>query len=204
MSEEKLQKRRNWKRWFLVLLGIDAAVILILLFLIFIPSWSNPSLDWEELEQVPGAEFTVTSSKENVNELVNAYIDQMFQDTTGKYEVSLEDDVQFTGTLRAFSTDIPFSIRLEPIVQENGDLVLKQKDISLGLLYLPNRKVLEYLNKSYPTPDWVVVNPDKEQIYIAITQMDIKSNFKVKAEKFDLKNDDISFRIKVPNETLGL
>ncbi|QTN00975.1 DUF2140 family protein [Sediminibacillus dalangtanensis] len=204
MSEEKLQKQRHWKRWFLVLAGINAAVILLLLFLIFIPSWSNPSLDWEELEQTPGAEFTVTSSKENLSELVNAYVDQMSNDTIGKYEVTMEDDVEFTGSLEAFSAEIPFSIHLEPIVQENGDLVLKQKDISLGLLYLPKRKVLEYLNKSYPTPDWVVVNPEEETIYIAITQMEMKSNFKVKAEKFDLENDDISFRIKVPNETLGL
>ncbi|SDK17831.1 YpmS family protein [Sediminibacillus albus] len=203
MSETK-PKHKNWKVWFYSLAGINAVVIILLLFLIFIPSWSNPTLDWEELEKTPGAEFTVQSSKDNLSELVNAYIDQMFNDATGKYDVSLEDDVEFTGSLKAFSTDIPFSIRLEPIVQENGDLILKQKDISLGLLYLPNRKVLEYLNKSYPTPDWVVVNPENETIYIAVTQIDMKSNFKVKAEKFDLENDDISFKIKVPNETLGL
>ncbi|WP_245830986.1 YpmS family protein [Sediminibacillus massiliensis] len=196
--------RNKWKLLFFSLLGINIVILLILLFLIFIPSWTTSNMDWEDIEQQPGAEFTIHSSKENLSELVNAYIDEMFKDNEGNYQVSLEEEVKITGTLKAFSTDIPFTIRMDPIVQENGDLVLKQKDISLGLLYLPNRKVLEYLNKSYPTPDWVVVNPEEETIYIAVTQIDIKSNFKVRAEKFDLPNDDISFRLKVPNETLGL
>ncbi|MDF1507500.1 YpmS family protein [Robertmurraya sp. DFI.2.37] len=39
---------------------------------------------------------------------------------------------------------------------------------------------------------------------MGVTQMEVKSKFKVKVQSFDLKNDQITFRIKVPNKTLGL
>lgn len=58
----------------------------------------------------------------------------------------------------------------------------------------------EYL----PMPDWVTINPDDEEIYVAVTQMDIKSNFHVSVEQMDLEANNLSFKLKVPYETLGI
>jgi uncharacterized protein YpmS len=126
------------------------------------------------------------------------------KDKDDKYTVKLDEHVQLLGSIEAFQTDLPISITLEPSVQENGDLVLYASDMSLGLLALPEKKILEYVKKELKTPEWVEIDPKNQRIYIGVTQMEVKSNFKVKVQSFDLKNDHITFRIKVPNKTLGL
>ncbi|WP_407270266.1 YpmS family protein [Radiobacillus sp. PE A8.2] len=196
--------KHKWKLLFFSLLSINIGIIVIICLLLFLPSATVEFPEQQDIENVAGAEFTVQSSKQNVGELVNGYLDKLLKDNDGKYTVHLDEDVELTGVVKAFQIEIPFSIRLEPIVQENGDLILRQKEISLGLLHLPNEQVLRYLKNNLPTPEWVTIDPNKEDIYMAITQMEVKSNFKVKVQQFDLENDDISFRIKVPNETLGL
>jgi len=136
--------------------------------------------------------------------LINQYLAKALNDKDGKYSVQLDENVKIFASVVAFKKDIPISIEMEPIVQENGDIILKQTKMSIGLLNLPKNKILQYVAKAIDEPEWVIIDPDNEEIYIAITQMDIKSNFKVRALQLDLENDNISFRIKVPNETLGL
>src|SRR5699024_11014378 len=96
------------------------------------------------------------------------------------------------------------SIHLEPLVQDNGDIVLKQRSISVGLLELPNKKIMEYIKKYLTMPDWVTVNPAEEEIYVAISDMDIKSNFRVSVEHLDLEANNIAIKIFIPYKTLGL
>ncbi|WP_078544526.1 YpmS family protein [Litchfieldia alkalitelluris] len=202
---EKQQKLKlSWKKLFLGLAG--ANVFLLLLFGIFM-LWpvSNTDIPKKEfIEDEEGAEFTVRSSKQNLNELVNEYVDKLLKDKDNKYTVDFDENVRLMGSIEAFQTDIPILITLEPSVQENGDLVLHATEMSLGLLELPKKKILEYVKKELKTPEWVQIDPKKQLIYIAVTQMEVKSNFKVKVQSFDLKNDNINFRIKVPNQSLGL
>ncbi|MCT2538220.1 YpmS family protein [Aquibacillus koreensis] len=206
MDNQGKTRFKQWKLLFLTLLGLNICVFISLLLLIFFPTSSDEIIPEKEyIEEEPGAEFTVQSSKQNLNELVNGYVDKLLKDDDGnKYSVILDEDVQLIGSIKAFNTDVPISIRLEPIVQDNGDLILKQKEISLGLLQLPNERVLSYLKKSLPTPEWVTINPKEENIYVEVTKMEMKSNFRVRVQQFNLADDKISFRIKVPNKTLGL
>ncbi|WP_235988796.1 YpmS family protein [Aquibacillus kalidii] len=204
MMEEQQRKKLTWKVWFFTLLGINGFLLLLFIAVLLWPVSRSDMPDKEFIEEEVGAEFTIHSSKQNLNELVNGYVDKFLKDKDNKYTVDFDDDVHLMGSIEAFQTDVPISITLDPVVQENGDIILNPTEMSLGLLNLPKQKVLEYIKKKLPTPEWVVINPKKENIYIAVTQMEVKSNFKVKVQQFDLKNDNISFRIKVPNKTLGL
>jgi uncharacterized protein YpmS len=202
--EIQLKTKPSWKQLFLGIVG--ANVCFVLFFFIFL-LWpvSDTEISKEELlEEEPGAEFTISSSKQNLDELVNQYVDNYMKDKDDKYTVKFDENVQLLGSIEAFQTDIPISITLEPSVQENGDLVLYASDMSLGLLGLPEKKILEYVKKELETPEWVNIDPKNQLIYIGVTQMEVKSNFKVKVQSFDLKNDHITFKIKVPNKTLGL
>jgi len=200
----QIKTKPSWKQLFLGIVGVN--VCFVLLFFIFL-LWpiSDTEIPSKELnEEEPGAEFTITSSKQNLNELVNQYVDHFMKDKNDKFAVKFDENVQLFGSIEAFQTDIPISITLEPSVQENGDLVLYASDMSLGLLALPEKKILEYVKKELNTPEWVEIDPKNQLIYIGVTQMEVKSNFKVKVQSFDLKNDHITFEIKVPNKTLGL
>ncbi len=195
---------KNWKAFFIALLGFNVLFLLSVMLFIFWPTSEVEPPEKEFIEEEEGAEFTINSSKENLTELVNAYIDKLLKDDEDKYRVSFEDQVHVTGSVDAFMTEVPISISLTPIVQENGDIILQTEDMSLGLLNLPNNKILEYVNNRVDPPEWLVINPKEENIYIAVTQMEIKSNFKIRAQQIDLENNNISFRIKVPNQSLGL
>lgn len=193
----------NWKTLFLSLAGINVCLLLIFLIFIIWPVSEGGASITELFEEELGSEFTIQSSKQNLNDLVNTYIDKRFKDTDDKYSINMNENVHFTGSIEAFKTDIPVSIILEPSVEENGDLVLYPTEMSLGLLQLPQQKILEYVKKELKTPDWIEIDPKKQRIYIAVTQIKMKNNINVKVQHFDLKQDKISFWIKIPNETLG-
>ncbi|WP_164667504.1 YpmS family protein [Virgibacillus doumboii] len=196
--------KNKWKRLFLALLGLNAIILIGLVVLIFWPvsETETPSAD-EEAEQ-RSSEFVVRTTKTNLNELVNAYIDKLLADTNHHYSVSLEEDVHLKGELPVFSSTVPLSVHLEPFVQDNGDVILKQKSISIGLLELPNQKIMEYMKKYLPMPKWVTINPKNEEIYVAVTDMEIKSNFDVSVEHIDLGANNLAFKIKIPYRTLGI
>lgn len=204
MFRQKRTINKKWKSLFYILLTINIIVFSTIAILIFWPVSKTEDPAVVDHSDEEGSEFIVRTTKENLNELVNAYMDKFLHDTKHQYSISLEDDVHLQGELPAFSSTVPLSVHLEPIVQDNGDVILKQKSISIGLLELPNKKIMEYIKKYLPMPEWVTVNPEKEEIYVAVTQMDIKSNFKVGIERIDLEANNLAFKIKVPYKTLGI
>src|SRR5690625_3339749 len=194
----------NWKYLFFGLLTVNILIFVIIISLILWPVKHEPYTIDYPLKEDAGSEFTVRTTKENLNELINAYIDKFLWQTNHHYAVTLDEDVHLLGEIPVFSTTVPLSIHLEPIVQDNGDIVLRQKSISVGLLQLPNKKIMEYIKKYLTMPEWVVVQPNEESIYVAISDMDIKSNFQVAVESFDLEANNLAFKIKVPYKTLGI
>ena len=194
----------KWRRLFYSIIVLDIVVIAIILLLIFWPVEEKDIRPGTEIDMEESSEFVVRTTKENLNELVNAYLDELLKNSNHHYSIDLDNDVHLKGELPVFSTTVPLSVRLEPLVQDNGDIILKQKSMSIGLLPLPNQKIMEYMDKYLPMPPWVTVNPKNEEIYVAVTDMDIKSNFHVSVEHIDLEANNLAFKIKVPYKTLGI
>ncbi|HLR79710.1 MAG TPA: YpmS family protein [Bacillota bacterium] len=197
-------KNLNWRRLFYTLLILNIVVIGTIATLLFWPVEEVEIPKQEVTHANVSSEFTIRTTKENLNDLVNAYLDKLLEDTNHHYSISLEDDVHLLGELPVFSSTVPLSVHFEPIVQKNGDVILKQKSISIGLLELPNKKIMEYMEQYLPMPEWVIVNPQEEEIYVAVTDMDIKSNFEVSVEHIDLQTNHLAFKIRIPYETLGI
>lgn len=195
----------TWKKRFIILSVINGIVLLFLAIYLYSPiPKTELELASEEYKTENSSQFVVRTTKQNLNNLVNAYLDKLLANTNHQYSINLDEDVQLFGELPFFSTTVPLLIHLEPIVQDNGDLVLKQKSISVGQLQLPNKKIMQYVSKYLPVPDWVIINPREEEIYVEVTGMEIRSNFKVEVEQFDLEANNIAFKINVPYETLGI
>lgn len=204
MKTSEPNKQSSWKKWFIGLLVLNIAVIVTILTFIFWPiSDVNYTID-DSNDPGRSSEFIVQTTKQNINDLSNAYIDQFLEGTNHSYRLEIDEDIHLIGELPVFSTTLPLSVRFEPLVQDNGNLILKQQSISLGLLELPNQKIMEYLDRYLPMPPWVTVNPEEEEIYVALTDMDIRSNFQVEVERINLEQDDLSFKIIVPYQSLGI
>ncbi|RYG72258.1 DUF2140 family protein [Lentibacillus lipolyticus] len=193
-----------WKQLFFWLCGVNALIVLIIASLLL---WPVPEADTpvpEKEDNNRSSEFVVRTTKQNLNELVNAYINKLLEGSNHHYRITLDEDVTLVGELPVFSSSVPVSVHLEPFVQDNGDVILKQKSIAVGQLQLPNKKIMEYLKKYLPMPEWVTVDPANEEIYVAVTDMQIRSNFRISVEQFNLKSNNLAFQINVPYESLGI
>src|SRR5699024_11506604 len=118
------------------------------------------------------------STKEDLNELINDYLDHLLLADGADFTVHIDQDLHLYGSFIAFGVAIPLNIRMDPVVQPNGDLVLSVSEMSLGLLNLPKDRILNYINRQIDTPDWLYFDSENEQLYVAVTQIDIQSNFR--------------------------
>ncbi|WP_173918426.1 YpmS family protein [Halobacillus sp. Marseille-Q1614] len=200
---KRLFLHNKWKTSFFILGFVNIAVIIGVLALIFLPS-SYTLVNVDREKEDTEAEFTVVSTKANMEHLANEYLNELSHDTVFNYSISLDRNVTLKGNIRAFDQTIPIKVELHPEVQENGDLVLQQEGISLGQLPLPNKKVMEFVAENYNLPEWVTVNPSDENIYVAVTQMDTGSSYNVEVERFNLNADQLAFKISFPDRSFSI
>lgn len=187
----------KWKTLFITLLAINILVIFTVLILINLPAKDKemkPAVSQEE-----DIQFQVHTNREDLTRLINQYLDKEGLTGLMHYEVYLKDEVELYGKMPFFNREVEMKLTFEPIAQKNGDLILKQKSISIGQMNLPVSYVMNLINERYKMPDWVTINPNEENIYVSLQDMKLKSDVRVKANEFDLKNDDISFLLTVPS-----
>jgi uncharacterized protein YpmS len=189
--------KNKWKKGFLLLLGIDLLIVGILSLLILIPATSK---DKNKPTRLKGdnISFLVKSNKNDLNMLINHYLKEEAADSPIDYRVILGDEVELYGTLPFFSEKINMKLTFEPEALGNGDLVLKQKSISIGSLNLPVSYVMKFISENYKIPRGVDIRPNDKLVYINMQQLKLNSDIKIKANKFDLKKDDIAFTLLVP------
>jgi uncharacterized protein YpmS len=70
--------------------------------------------------------------------------------------------------------------------------------MSVGKLHLPIAYVLNFISDNYKLPIGVEIRPNDQLVYIHMEQLKLKSDLKIKVDKFNLKKDDIAFTILVP------
>ena len=189
--------KNKWKIGFLTLLGIILLLAIIIISLILNPSADEQNIDTKELEG-EHVSFHVQSNKNDLNKLINHYLQEEALNSPIEYQVLLDEEVELYGTIPVFSEEIKMKLTFEPEALENGDLMLRQKSMSLGSLPVPVSYVLKFIGQNYQLPKGVEIRPDDQLIYVHMQQIALKSDTKIKVDKFDLKNDQIGFTILVP------
>lgn len=189
--------KNKWKIGFLLLLGINLLIAIVMLSLVMSPS-DGPQTSKVESPMGEHVSFQVKSNKNDLNKLINHYIKEEAADSPIDYRVLLGDEVELYGTLPFFSDELNMKLTFEPRALQNGDLVLQQKSMTIGSLHLPISYVLNFIGKNYKIPKGVDIRPKDQLIYIHMQQLKQKSDIKIKADKFDLEKDDIAFTILVP------
>ena len=189
----------NWKRLFILLLGLNVALVFLLFtfFLFMINDTGNetkiPTIDPTE-KQVA---LQIKTNKQDLNRVINHYLETELS-STYDYRVLLTDQVELYGAIPIFNEELNVKLTFEPKPLENGDLELQQKNMSIGNLSLPPSLVLKFIQNSYSLPEWIMIQPSKEKIYVSLNTFKLKSNFKVLVDEFNLKDDDIRFSLQLP------
>ena len=124
-SGQKQMKTINWRKRFVILCGINGLILILLAIYLYSPIPTKQfETKQEQWNSKTGSEFIIRTSKQNLNDLVNAYLDKLLTNTDQDFTVLLDEDVQLYGELPFFSTTVPLLIHFDPIVQPNGDIAL--------------------------------------------------------------------------------
>lgn len=189
--------KKKWKLAFYLLLCLN--VVLLGLGIVLVKS----PIEDTKVKQIKepngdSVSFHVASNKNDLNRLINHYLEKEVSEAPINYRVLLENEVELYGTIPFFSEELDMKLTFEPEALKNGDLVLRQKEISIGRLQLPVAYVLKFIRDNYKLPKGVSIQPNDELIYISMANIKLKSDIKIKIDEFDLKRDKISFNLLVP------
>ncbi|MCZ0755135.1 YpmS family protein [Anoxybacillus sp. J5B_2022] len=184
---------KKWKIAFFTLLAANVVTVGSLLFFLLQPS----ELSITAPKTVKGATFLVHSSKEDVNATINHYIQSKMKKQALPYRVWISDRVYVASQIEVFGRNVPLTVSFLPNVV-NGDLELRDPDLSLGELRIPAQYALKYLRTHASLPEGVIIDPDNNRIYVALTNMRLKNGYRLSVKAFDLPHDNIVFTLTVP------
>ena len=193
------KKERNvWKILFFSLSGIVLAVLIAIFVLVGIPS-EVPLPDNTAAEE-DNPVLEITSSKENLNEIIAQMIQKQKTDQSLDFSMVLTDSVELYTVIPVFEREIQLKMTFQPETLDNGDIILKQETMQLGQMRLPVSYVLNFISNQASLPEWMIIEPANEQIYIALSEIELPNNLKLQANRMDLVEDDISFHVVFESE----
>src|SRR5690606_24571834 len=115
--------KNKWKLLFLTLLSINILVLLALSMMLFIAADQDP-IPKTNISTDNMSEFLIQTKKQDLNQLINHYIEKEGLDGPIHYRVLLTDDVELYGEVQVFSQSMYLKMTFEPEALENGDLIL--------------------------------------------------------------------------------
>ncbi len=154
--------------------------------------FSGPEPDGEPI-------FFIETSKERLNYLIQSQLEKLkYNREQIDFTVDIDETVDVHGYVTVFSRKLNFRMHLLPVVQKDGNLLLRQDGFYIGELPIPSKQVLKFIRTSADLPKWVNIEPDKDSIYIDLNKIKVGEDLHVKVRTIDLKNNDISFEIYEP------
>lgn len=184
-----------WRTAFLILLTLNLVAVIGFLFYVTIPAKDHVSYQAEKRAYAEGNTVTVRTSKADFEGIANKYIQDAMRDQPIPLTLSVDDDVSLSTELQVFSMALPILMKFDPYVQDDGNLLLEQKSVNVGMLDIPPESALKLLRDSVALPEFMEVNPASEEILLRLTEIPLDDGIHVRAEAFNLEEDDIRLRV---------
>ncbi|WP_099362837.1 YpmS family protein [Fredinandcohnia onubensis] len=191
-----MKVKNKWKFLFLTLLAVNLVCVLIFFGLLFAPN--KEVAPKENVVSSNDVNLSVETNKEDLTRVINNFLKKEAKDNPLNYKVLLTERVMLLGTITVFGKEIDMVMTFKPEVIENGDLLLQQEAFTVGQVSLPVSFVLRYINDYYNLPEWVQIDSKKQDIYVYLSEMKMKSDMKVAVETFNLSKDELRFKLQVP------
>ncbi|MDQ0299872.1 uncharacterized protein YpmS [Salibacterium salarium] len=181
--------------WKVMFFAVIAVIFLSVLILFFLLSDSNENSDKENITTEDNENFneyfSVQLTRQQLNRLLNEQIDEE------NVKVDFGENIsQVTTSFEFMGRSIEAVMELEPEALDDGNIVLHQRNVSLGNFSLPGSEVLALMDAQADLPEYVNVQPDNNRILINLDELDIGDNgYYIQAETFKLADDDIVFNV---------
>ncbi|HEL1968112.1 TPA: YpmS family protein [Streptococcus suis] len=148
--------------------------------------------DLTKLVQTSGEDTkvgTFSTNREQLNQTLTNYLKE-YQTEEFSYQLFVtSQQVVFEGSYQIFGVTIPLYIYFQPSKMEDGSILLRITEISVGSLSLPKAEVLAYLQKNYKLPAFVKIDSEQAQVQVQLTELKNKFGLYGKANTIDLYND---------------
>lgn len=132
---------------------------------------------------------TFSTNREQLNQTLTNYLKE-YQTEEFSYQLFVtSQQVVFEGSYQIFGVTIPLYIYFQPSKMEDGSILLRIIEISVGSLSLPKAEVLAYLQKNYKLPAFVKIDSEQAQVQVQLTELKNKFGLYGKANTIDLYND---------------
>ncbi|CAM5179847.1 putative protein YpmS OS=Ureibacillus acetophenoni OX=614649 GN=SAMN05877842_103215 PE=4 SV=1 [Ureibacillus acetophenoni] len=187
----------KWKVAFFVLAGAIIAVITSLIILATSPTEDVPL---PPVKDAKGSVLLVETTTKDFEKLALKYLREALNTETLPVAITMDDQISIFSEIIALGVSFPIQIDFEPIVNENGNLHLKYSKINVGKIDLKPSMVLVLLEETVEFPEWVVIRPSEEEIFVDLSQLTVADGSKVRAKEIDLRNDRILLEVIVPND----
>ncbi|MBD7908328.1 YpmS family protein [Sporosarcina gallistercoris] len=187
----------RWKIAFFTLSGLIAAGFAGVLFLIGSTGTSEPLPSTEVVEDGDVNILTVRTTKKDFEGIANTYIREAMKGEKLPVQMKVKDDVILYSELTVFSFTLPVIMHFDPIVREDGNLILKQSSMELGQLNIPPATVLKVLRDSVKLPSWMIVRPKEEELFIDLSKVPVSKDVSVRAKSFNLEQDEILLEVSI-------
>ena len=189
----------KWKFAFFALAGTLLFAILLVVFLATRPiDGVNLAESSKAESEVKGNVLVVQTTRKELESISKKYLKDAGSPLP--LDFTIGDDIQLKSTLKVFYTEIDISMNFDPIVDEKGNIILKQTGMNVGLLNIPPETTMKIMRDTVNFPSWISVNPNKAEIYIDLSRINIASGSRIKAKELDLPKDKILLEIIVPGE----
>lgn len=189
----------KWKVAFIIFFGGLVVAIGILGYYITKPA---PNVDIPAAATTPenGTVLNVSITKAELEEMAKSYLQDKMEKSALPVELSVQDDIQINSEIAVFTARIPITMHFEPVVKEDGNILLEQTKMNVGSLKIPTETTLKLLRKSVHLPSWIEIIPNDAQIFVDLSRVKLPRDSQAKAKEFDLKNDRILLEVTVPKK----
>jgi uncharacterized protein YpmS len=189
----------KWKIGFFLLAGLVAATVSAVIVLISSTSESVPLPDIDKRNMSDNV-LTVKATKENLEGIANTYVRKAVKGGPLPVTIKVSDEVLLFSEMTMFSYTVPVIMHFDPLVREDGNLILKLSKMEIGIMDVPPSTVLRVLKDSLKLPPWMTVRPMEEELFIDLSKIPVSGNLQVRAKTFNLAEDEIILEIIIPKE----
>ncbi len=207
MDKKKVNNNQKnpWKWAFTILVAFIIALGVFIVFEIFTPDKSAQQKT--QSVKAPNAQTTalnVDMSKQQLSSVINSYLNHHENSSNNiNYKFILDRSALLVGTTQIFGKKVSFTLYADPYVNKDGDISLKVKSVAIGSLNAPKEFTLTYVKNHFHTGKGVQIEPKKSKITIKLDQFQTQQGISVQATQFDLKQNNIKFKILIPLDKEG-
>ncbi|MGE7919827.1 YpmS family protein [Viridibacillus sp. NPDC093762] len=186
----------KWKIAFFFLTALMLSVIIGLSVFITRPATDMPIPETTAMPE--GSKLSVQTTPADFEAIANKYIQDAMKAKSIPVHMYINEEVTLVSELSVFGMELPITMKFDPTIDEDGNLILKQTNVEVGMLNIPPSTALKLLNDSVDLPSWMVIRPNKEEVYMGLTEIEVLSGSRMQAKEFNLKEGKIILEVTVP------